>query len=334
MASMKMYPYGYKLDYKGKKEVDEEKADVVRLIFKKYLSGMNRYAIMWHLINEKILRPRCDSYSWQYTMVNKILKDERYVGDDQRYPQIITREIFNNVQKRLMEEREIAISSLNENCNGTRKYPFSSFIECGSCGSKYIRGLQHVNSDSRKASWRCRDYKLKASGKCKASGNIYEETLHVVCVNAYNKQLKEFSNINVKQTKPQIQGEQKNSFEILIKETIQLMKSATDEHLAELEATLNMLIEKRTAISWDATTLDLSDFETQKIKKHFEENPKLMVVFDEACFKQIFEKIVALEPGELKLILKNGNEAFQDYKPMKGQVNNAKKCRSNTSQVT
>lgn len=112
------------------------------------------------------------------------------------------------------------------------------------------------------------------------------------------------------------------------------MKTALGEQLSELETTLNMLIEKRTTISWDDTTLDLSNFETKKIKQHFEQNPKPMILFDETYFKRVFEKIVAIEPGKLKLILKNGEEIYEEYKPMKGQANNAKEHRSNTSQTT
>ena len=51
MAKIPLYPYGYKLNYLGKKEVHEERASIVRLIYEKYIGGMNRYAITWHLIN-------------------------------------------------------------------------------------------------------------------------------------------------------------------------------------------------------------------------------------------------------------------------------------------
>lgn len=59
-------------------------------------------------------------------------------------------------------------------------------------------------------------------------------------------------------------------------------------------------------------------------------NPEPMVELDIEKCKTIFEEIIAVEPGRLKLILKNGNELLQEYKPMRGQVENAKKYRNYT----
>ena len=89
MASIPLYPYGYKLNFLGKKEVHDERATVVRLIYQKYLGGMNLYAITCYLINHNILRPRGDSCDWQYNMVTKILMDDRYLGNE-KYPSILT----------------------------------------------------------------------------------------------------------------------------------------------------------------------------------------------------------------------------------------------------
>jgi hypothetical protein len=156
MASIPLYPYGYKLNFLGKKEVDEHRAEVVRLIYKKYLEGMNRYAITWYLVNRKILRPRGDSCDWQYTMVIKILMYKRYLGTE-KFPPILTHEVFEAAQEKRKSEKEKAIATRHESCNGKRVYPFTGFIKCESCGSGYIRGIQHFNMLGRKASWRCRN---------------------------------------------------------------------------------------------------------------------------------------------------------------------------------
>ena len=332
MASISLYPYGYKLNFLGTKEVHEERAAVVRLIYQKYIEGVNRYAITWYLINHNVLRPRGDSCDWQYSMVIRILSDERYTGTE-KYPQIITPEVFEAAQEVRQKEKERAIAVRHESCNSRRVYPFSGFIKCGSCGSNYIRGTQHYNSQVRKASWRCRNYRLKNEGKCSASGNIYEEVLEIVCVEVYNKVLKEYkdgkltANIEVtpiKKDKP---------IEILINETIHQMQNADEKRLLELQNDLNILINKRTAEEWSDAPLDLSDYETKKIKSHFNKHPSQMIKLDIEGFKEVFEGIVALEPGKLKLILKNGNEIVQEYKPMRGQVKNAKKCRDYTCKV-
>ena len=329
MASIPLYPYGYKLNWLGKKEVDEERAEVVRLIYKKYLEGMNRYAITWYLINRKILRPRGDCCDWQYAMVTKILIDERYLGSE-KYPPLLNREVFEAAQEKRKNEKEKAIATMHESCNGQRVYPFSGFIKCGSCGSNYIRGIQHVNSLVRKATWRCRNYNLKNEGKCNASGNVYEEVLEVVCVEAYNKVLQDCASGKIVPKRPENSVPKYDPLEVLIKETIDQMKKADEKRLIELQSDLNILMTKQTLTAWNAAPLDLSEFETEKIIRHFSVNPEPMIEMDVEKFKVIFERIEAIEPGKLKLILKNGNELLQEYKPMRGQVENAKKYRNYT----
>ncbi len=329
MATIPLYPYGYKLNYLGRKEVHEERAVVVRLIYEKYIGGMNRYAITWYLINHRILRPRGDSCAWQYSMVSRILADERYLGN-KKYPMILTRDVFEAAQEVRRKEKENAIATRHESCNEKRMYPFSGFIQCGSCGSSYIRGLQRKNSITRKASWRCRNYHLKNEGKCKASGNIYEEMLEVVCVEAYNKVSREYLNGKILPKAKGCSPDSDKALEMLIHETIDQMKNADEVRLQELQNDLNVLIKKRTEAEWEAAPLDLTDYETEKIRRHFEKYPMLMTELDIERFKAVFVGIVALEPGELKLILRNGNEIYEKYKPMRGQVKNAKESRGHT----
>ncbi len=329
MATIPLYPYGYKLNYLGRKEIHEERAAVVRLIYEKYIGGMNRYAITWYLINHRILRPRGDSCDWQYSMVTRILMDERYLGNE-KFPQIISEDIFEAAQAVRQQEKEKAIATRHESCNAKRIYPFSGLIQCGSCGSSYIRGLQRKNSVIRKASWRCRNYQLKNEGKCKASGNIYEEMLEVVCVEAYNKVRKEWLDGKIlPHTKTCLPDSDKN-LELLIHETIEQMKKADEARLQELQNDLDLLINRRTATEWAAVPLDLTDYETEKLEKHFKKYPMQMTNLDIDRFKEVFAGIVALEPGKLKLILKNGIEVYQKYKPMRGQMKNAQENRGYT----
>lgn len=329
MASISLYPYGYKLSFSGKKEVREERAAVVRLIYQKYIEGMNRYALTWYLINHKILRPRGDSCDWHYSMVNKILQDGRYIGTE-KYPPILSQETFEAAQEVRRTEREKAVAKRHGSCNSQREYPFSSFIKCGSCGSSYIRGIQGFNRTTKKASWRCKYNYLKNEGKCKASGNIYEEILEVVCVDGYNKARSECQSGKFTTHAKSCQSDDSDPFTVVIQETIDQMKTADEKRLHQLQNDLNVLINKRTTAEWEATPLDLSNFESEKIKNHFARNPEPMTKFDIEQFKEVFAGIIALEPGKLKLVLKNGSEMYQEYKPMKGQVNNAKKYRNYT----
>ena len=329
VVTIPLYPYGYKLNYLGRKEIHKARAAVVRLIYKKYIGGMNRYAITWYLINHNILRPRGDSCAWQYSMISRILTDERYLGNE-KYPAILTQEIFDAAQAVRKKEKEKAIAVLHESCNETRKYSFSGFIKCGSCGNSYTRSMQCKNSVSRKASWRCSNHHLKNEGRCNASGNIYEEMLELVCAEAYNKVLKEHIEGKIcNKSKTRLYNPDK-SLEILIHETIEQLKNAEGDRLRVLKDDLNVLINRRTKDEWRIAPLDLTDYETEKIKKHFDKCPIQMPKLDIDRFKEVFAMIIACEPGELKLVLKNGVEIYQKYQPMRGQMKNAQENRGYT----
>ena len=175
---------------------------------------------------------------------------------------------------------------------------------------------------------------MKNEGKCKASGNIYEEVLEDVCVEAYNRVLDLCACGNFKlQRDCKLSNSSDPSLDLLINETLDQMKSADQDRLYTLQNDLNILIAKRTAMDWEAVPLDLADFETEKILAHFEMNPEPMKTFEADNFKAVFGSIAAREPGKLKLILINGNEMLQEYKPMRGQINNAKKHRSNSGKA-
>ena len=102
---------------------------------------------------------------------------------------------------------------------------------------------------------------------------------------------------------------------------------AGEGRLKELQNDLNELLNQRTAGEWAAAPLDLAAFETEKIRAHFVKEPLPMTELEMERFRKVFDGIVAQEPGALKLILKNGNELYRTYKPMRGQVKHAKENR-------
>jgi len=334
MASLSMYPYGFIVNFKGKKEVDEEKARIVRLIYKKYIEGMNRYAITVYLTEKEILRPRGDCCNWQNSMVNIILQDERYLGGE-KYPQLISSEIFKKATLQRERDKKKVEECRPQGCLADRKYAFSSYIVCGHCGCFYRRGTQGKDRKTRKVSWKCAKYIELGVNKCKAGGNIYDEVLETVCIRAYNRLLGDISLIQP-QHKELLVVTQNNVLEeldVLIKETVWHLKQANPVEILSIEETLNSLLSKRVWLEWNENELDLTPFETKKIRQHFKQNDKPLKAFNETLFKNVFEKIVSIEPGKLQFILKNGAALIEEYIPMRGQVKNAKECRSYTSKT-
>ena len=68
-------PLGFRL-VNGKLEIQQGEADVVRIIFEYYLSGMNSREIAEIRNRQSVLRK-----VWRGEMVDYILKNERYAGN-------------------------------------------------------------------------------------------------------------------------------------------------------------------------------------------------------------------------------------------------------------
>jgi len=150
----------------------------------------------------------------------------------------------------------------------------------------------------------------------------------VVCVEAYNRVRNECLSGKFTIQAKRCVASTEDNFDVLIQETIEQMKTANAKRCNELENDLNVLIEKKIATEWKRAPLDLSEFQTGKIIKHFKENPNRMTTFEVEPFKNIFAGITAIQPGKVKVLLINGSEIYQEYKPMRGQVNNAQKYRN------
>jgi site-specific DNA recombinase len=72
--------YGYQKDHDGNLTINEEEADVVRLIFKLYLSGYSILGIIRELEARKILSPTGKEH-WYKGTVDNMLSNEKYIGD-------------------------------------------------------------------------------------------------------------------------------------------------------------------------------------------------------------------------------------------------------------
>ena len=171
-------PYGYRLVDK-KVVIYEPEAEIVRKIFQLYLQGMGLQQISDWLNEMGIVRPiRHGKNCWEKATITYILKNEKYMGDallqksfttgcvpyrqrinkgekPQYYvenycPAIVSREIFETVQKLIAEKREKQ--------GEIKNYTLSKMIRCPDCGRTFRR--QIING---KAYWCCSQLAVSAS---------------------------------------------------------------------------------------------------------------------------------------------------------------------------
>lgn len=191
--------YGYKLNG-GKYVIDENEAQIVKLIFKSFLSGMGKKAIA-DMLNNMDTPKRINEVPWRISTVEYILTNERYIGDavfqktyttetlpfvnkanngekakyyvENTNPPIISRSDFETVQKLIKD------NSLMKQRNKSVNYPLTQKI-CCKCGSTYkpltVNGKRY---------WECTKHNLGRS-ECD-SRRIPEKDIYEAFITMINK---------------------------------------------------------------------------------------------------------------------------------------------------
>lgn len=141
--------YGYFLSDKYTPLIDEEKAEIVRKIFQLFLDG-NSILNIARLLNEQQI-PTSSGVKWTYSIIRHTLRNEQYIGkrialthtkdvktnryipndesewyvDEQAFPPIIDRKVFERVQSMLTRQKS----------QDTRdKHIMARKIYCAGCG--------------------------------------------------------------------------------------------------------------------------------------------------------------------------------------------------------
>lgn len=173
--------FGYRIE-KGEIKIDPEEADIVRMIFKDYISGMGCTKISKKLREMGIERLR--GGKWNSERVADIIKNEKYIGNallqkkyvkdhltkslvfnrgvlpkyyaENTHPLIVDMDTFQKAQEIMVRNRE-ENAGKKEACN----YPFTSKIVCGICGKNYKRKARQ-----RQVSWSCSTYLKYGKDQC------------------------------------------------------------------------------------------------------------------------------------------------------------------------
>lgn len=198
----------------GKMFINEEGAEVVRLIFHKFVKeGKGTHVIARELREAGISPMRVKE--WSNTVILRLLRNEKYCGDlvqkktytpdylshDKKYNRgqeefvilrdhhepIISREMYDTAN-RILDERSDSMAGKSKHSN---RYPFSGKIKCGCCGSSYVARYKNRKDGSRYKSWHC--YKAAQYGRphidkagnqvgCVGLGIRNEDAIHLMCL--------------------------------------------------------------------------------------------------------------------------------------------------------
>lgn len=192
--------------------INEEEAEIVRYIFRRYVEGAGAFVIAKELtkLNYKTKK---GSAKWHESAVRGIIKNEKYKGDillgktftvdplthrrlenmgeEEKYyisgnhEPIISEELFEEAQK-ILQVRSSKHNNKGRTDKYSKKYAFSSIIKCGFCGSTAIRRTWHSKSVHEKYVWSCMTSVKEGKKYCPDSKAIDEKYIEQAFVESFN----------------------------------------------------------------------------------------------------------------------------------------------------
>lgn len=179
---------GYRLK-DGVLQIIPEEAEIVKMIFSDFLSGMGKNAIMKKLNRLNI--PTMNGGLWRESVLYDILRNEKYMGDmllqktyrpdhiskrsvnnhgeqpmyyvENSHKPIINKEMFEAVQDELKRRAKLHPSRYS-----FETFPFTGLIVCGICGKRFRRKIVNASSKYAKPAWICSTFNSFGKEACSA----------------------------------------------------------------------------------------------------------------------------------------------------------------------
>lgn len=189
---------GYRRNADGILEIEPKEAELVRMIFSDYISGMGQQRIA-NKINEMGI-PTRQGNLWTHPRIREILTNEKYIGNlllqkyyrnnhiekiktknqgelaryyvEQAHEPIVDFDTFIKVQTILDQRHEQYTHD-----GSTNRYPLSGLITCGLCGKNYQR-----KQLPQGIIWLCATFLRRGKKYCPGSKQIPESILYsLIC---------------------------------------------------------------------------------------------------------------------------------------------------------
>ena len=211
---------GYTKDEDGHLIIDQEQAEVVKRIYREFLSGSGLLKIKRSLEADGILNG-AGHKKWHETNIKQILTNEKYIGDallqktytvdilekkreankgqvpkyyvESSHEGIISKDIFLKVQEEITRRANLTKGTTQHKRVYSGRYALSGMVFCVHCGDVFRR-IKWNNRGCKSTVWRCTSRVEKDGPDCSAR-TVREELLHEVVVKAINEAFHEKENI-------------------------------------------------------------------------------------------------------------------------------------------
>ena len=208
--------YAFEKDSDGNLRIIPEQAEVVRRIYRQYLSGMSLRMIK-HELESKHISNAAGGTTWTTTVLRSILTNEKYCGDvllqktftsdcisrkvikntgqlpmyliQDHHEGIIDRNTFRAAQTEIARRTSVRSPSKKNAPTGkssyASKYALSERLVCGECGTLYRR-CTWARNDKKRVVWRCVSRLDYGTKYCHNSPTLDEEPLQKAILTALN----------------------------------------------------------------------------------------------------------------------------------------------------
>ena len=332
---------GYDKDEDGNLVINPEEAEVVKRIYREYLSGKSYYQIGKDLSADGI-RTAAGSDYWLASTLRKILTNEKYIGDallqktvtvdflskkrvankgivpqyyvENSHPAIIPRDIFMQVREE-MQRRARLETGTGKHRVYSGKYALSHLVYCVHCGDFYQRS-QWVIKGELLPVWRCvsRLQKKKSGIDC-PSRTFFETDLQAAVVTAFNQMVAlkdEFlpgMRLAVERAlgssnAPRV-AEINARLEALQKELIQ--KANAKQDLSELADELETLRDEKQALLLEDANCKAAKERLDELEAFLDGQQTEMTEYDDQLVRRLIERITVYD-DHLAFEFKSGLE--------------------------
>ena len=330
------YGYNYNLETK-EITINEEEASIVRYMFERYVEGVGSSTIAKEqnekYIGDVLMRKTFTIDPISHKRLSNLGEVDKHYIKEHHQP-IISKELFDRVQE-IRIKRAGNRETGRRNNNYSKKYPFSSKLYCGFCGSLLTRRNWNANRKCEKAVWQCIKRAKQGITECPYCKAIPEEILEDCFVQGYrilcnNNQkvvvdfLEKVENILKENTTETIVTKLEKDKEKINKKLANLLE-------LNLEGRIN---KKQYTLKFDKLNTELIKIENkiqnllketnrnESIKlrlnkfKSLLKNIDIMPKFDKDVFECLIDKVVigetlengTINPYTIRFICKNGTE--------------------------
>ena len=353
---------GYVYDKESKQiSVNYEEAEIVRYIFERYCQGVGCTTIAKELTRMKYSTPT-GKKKWHESTIRGILKNEKYKGDvlqgktyttdpishrrvvnmgeenmyymQEHHEPIISERMFNQVQE-ILQKRGGVRGSGRRKGNFSRKYPFSSRLHCGFCGSLLTRRNWHSGTKNSITVWHCMEFVKHGKENCPHCKAIKESIIEEAFTQSYkllcdsNKELiqtflnemEEIIQEESNESSIKRREEQKQILKEQIDKLIDLNLNGTisietlQEKKAKLQNKINRITKEQEHLQLEIEDSISLNQGLNKFKTLFRDN-EILPNFDKDVFELMIEKVIIgekdskgkINPRVITFILKSGNE--------------------------